>query len=269
MLLVYRIDRLTRSIRGLLDIVDVLNDAGVGLVSASEHFDANAALRGHLAAAGDHQCMDVTAATVRWDDPSMLAKVAVLASHTGSNLRALHTAAQQPDTTFTIALIISNNRTSGALAYAQEHHIPHAHLSGRTHPEPAALDTAILQTLHQHQIDLLVTAGYMKKLGPATLAAYQGRILNIHPSLLPRHGGKGMYGMNVHQAVLAAGDTVSGASVHLVTADYDAGPVIAQRQVPVLVTDTPQTLAARVLAAEHHLLPTVVRAMATRYARQE
>lgn len=199
----------------------------------------------------------------------MLAMVAVLASHTGSNLRALHADAQQPDATFAVALVISNNSTSGALAYAREHHIPHAHLSGRTHPDPAALDAAILQTLHGHQIDLVVTAGYMKKLGPATLAAYQGRIVNIHPSLLPRHGGKGMYGMNVHQAVLAAGDIVSGASVHLVTADYDAGPVIAQQQVPVLATDTPQTLAARVLAAEHRLLPTVVRAMATEYAPKE
>lgn len=156
-----------------------------------------------------------------------------------------------------------------ALAYAREHDTPHAHLSGRTHPEPAALDAAILQTLHEHQIDLVVTAGYMKKLGPATLAAYQGRILNIHPSLLPRHGGRGMYGMNVHWAVLAAGDTLSGASVHLVTADYDAGPVIAQQQVPVLATDTPQTLAARVLAAEHRLLPTVVRAVATQYSPKE
>ncbi len=102
------------------------------------------------------------------------------------------------------------------------------------------------------------------KVGPITLAAYDGRILNVHPALLPRHGGRGMYGLNVHRAVLEAGDTVSGASVHLVTAEYDEGPVIARQEVPVLSADTPESLAERVLSAEHSLLPTVIHDMATR-----
>lgn len=111
-------------------------------------------------------------------------------------------------------------------------------------------------------IDLVVTAGYMKKLGPRVRAAYASRIVNIHPALLPRHGGKGMYGKAVHESVLAAGDKVSGATVHILTDDYDTGPIIAQRRVPVLPGDTTDSLAERVLAAEHQLLPAVVQQIA-------
>jgi phosphoribosylglycinamide formyltransferase-1 len=195
---------------------------------------------------------------------TMPLKVAVLASHTGSNLRALTSAAARPHCPFTVALVISNNSTSGALAHARELSIPALHLSGRTHPEPDHLDHAMLAALREHHIGLVVTAGYMKKIGPATLDTYAGRILNIHPSLLPRHGGPGMHGQHVHESVLASGDTVSGASVHHVTAEYDEGPVIARQEVPVLPDDTPQTLAERVLAAEHSLLPATITAIACR-----
>ncbi|MHA6757670.1 phosphoribosylglycinamide formyltransferase [Streptacidiphilus sp. PAMC 29251] len=188
--------------------------------------------------------------------------VAVLVSHTGSNLRALTTAAENPDSAFTVALVISNNSASGALAHAREHGIADLHLSGRTHPDPEQLDHAMLDALREHHIDLVVTAGYMKKIGPAMLTAYSGRILNIHPSLLPRHGGPGMHGHHVHESVLASGDTLTGASVHHVTAQYDEGPVIARQEVPVLPDDTPQSLAERVLAAEHRLLPATVQALA-------
>jgi phosphoribosylglycinamide formyltransferase-1 len=189
--------------------------------------------------------------------------VAVLASHTGSNLTALHRASTEPDADYDVALVISNNGGSGALAYARENTIPAHRLSGRTHPDPDDLDTAILELLDKHEIDLVVTAGYMKKIGPRTLAAYEGRIINIHPALLPRHGGPGMYGAAVHQAVLDAGDRVSGASVHHVIAEYDAGDVIARLEVPVETDDSVETLARRVLTAEHTLLPQVVRNMST------
>lgn len=192
--------------------------------------------------------------------------VAVLASHTGSNLRALTNAAQQPGSAFTVAVVISNNSGSGALTHARERGIACAHLSGRTHPDLNALDQAMLMVLDRHRTDLVVTAGYMKKIGPAVLNAYDGRIINIHPALLPRHGGPGMYGQRVHEAVLASGDTISGASVHYVTANYDEGPVIAQQQVPVLPDDTPETLAARVLGAEHILLPATAQALALGHA---
>ncbi|EWM19480.1 phosphoribosylglycinamide formyltransferase [Kutzneria sp. 744] len=193
----------------------------------------------------------------------MAMQVAVLVSHGGSNFRALHSASLVAGARFAVCLAVSNNSLSGGLAYARVQGIPALHLSGRTHPVPAALDAALVDSLVACGADLVVTAGYMKKLGPLTLARYAGQIINIHPSLLPRHGGPGMYGLAVHQAVLASGDTVSGPSVHYVTADYDAGEVIAQREVPVLPSDTAETLAARVLVAEHQLLPEVVQQFAT------
>jgi phosphoribosylglycinamide formyltransferase-1 len=123
-----------------------------------------------------------------------------------------------------------------------------------THPDPADLDRAVLEALERHGTDLVVLAGYMKKLGPATLGRFKGRVLNIHPALLPKFGGPGMYGRRVHEAVLAAGEKESGVSIHIVDADYDTGPVIAQERVPVLPGDTPDSLAARVLEQEHRLL---------------
>ncbi|AUG80656.1 phosphoribosylglycinamide formyltransferase [Kitasatospora sp. MMS16-BH015] len=193
-------------------------------------------------------------------------KVAVLASHHGSNLRALTAAAARPESAFEVALVVSNNSASGALVHARELDIPWLHLSGRTHPDPEQLDLALLAALTDRHVDLVVTAGYLRKIGPFTLSGYGGRIVNVHPSLLPRHGGPGMHGLHVHESVLAAGDTVSGASVHQVTADYDEGPVIARREVPVLPTDTVETLAARVLTAEHALLAETVQALAIAHA---
>jgi phosphoribosylglycinamide formyltransferase 1 len=192
----------------------------------------------------------------------MTFRVALLLSHTGSNLRALHDASRVPSSRFEIALVISNNSASQGLAYARQHGIPTAHMSSRTHPDPADLDDAMSNALAGHSIDLVVTAGYLKKVGPRTLHAYQQRIINIHPALLPRHGGPGMYGTAVHQAVLNAGDQTTGPSVHYVTAGYDAGPVIARQEIPVLPGDTAESLAARVLQQEHVLLPATVRRLA-------
>ncbi|WP_301315693.1 phosphoribosylglycinamide formyltransferase [Nocardia amikacinitolerans] len=193
-------------------------------------------------------------------------RVAVLASGRGSNLRALHKASLEGEARFGVSLVIGNNSGAGAMEYAREVGIPAVHLSGRTHPDPDELDEAMRAALVAHGTGLVVTAGYMKKLGPRTRREFDSRIINVHPALLPRHGGKGMYGNAVHEAVLAAGDQVSGATVHFVTEDYDAGAIIAQSEVPVLADDTPESLAERVLAAEHLLLPTVVQIIATRNA---
>ncbi|MGW5379624.1 formyltransferase family protein [Nocardia sp. NPDC003999] len=189
-------------------------------------------------------------------------RVAVIASHNGSNLRALHRASLVADARFRIVLVISNNSDSGALRYARDNAIPARHLSGRTHDDP---DEAIRAALVEHSADWVVTAGYLKKIGPRTRAEFSGRIINVHPALLPRHGGPGMYGGHVHQAVLDAGDPVSGVSVHLVSDEYDTGQIIAQVEVPVQPGDTVETLGARVLHAEHTLLPDVVRRIATRH----
>lgn len=113
-------------------------------------------------------------------------------------------------------------------------------------------------------VDLVVLAGYLKKVPPAVVARFPHRLINIHPALLPGFGGPGMYGRRVHAAVLASGATTSGATVHYVDEEYDRGPIIAQRTVPVLPDDTPDTLAARVLTVEHELLPAVVLELARR-----
>jgi len=191
-------------------------------------------------------------------------RVAVLASHSGSNLQALLDDSQNPRSGYEVVLVISNNRDSPALDRARAARIPAVHLSRQVHPDPDRLDAVVVETLSAQRVDLAVTAGYLRKIGPRTQAAYQGRIVNIHPALLPRHGGRGMYGRAVHEAVLACGDPTSGASVHVVTADYDDGPVIASRTVPVLPDDTAESLAVRVLQAEHLLLPATVRALAAR-----
>lgn len=119
-----------------------------------------------------------------------------------------------------------------------------------------------IELLGQHQVELVVLAGYLKLVPAAVVAAYRGRIINIHPALLPDFGGPGMYGERVHRAVLASGARWSGATVHLVDEEFDRGAILAQVQVPVLADDTPATLAARVLDGEHRLLPRVVLAAA-------
>ncbi len=182
-------------------------------------------------------------------------KVAVFASHEGSTLQALLDASRAGRLPrVELALVISNNADSGALRRAAEAGVPTTLLSGRTHPDPARLDEAIEEALQRSGIDLVVLAGYMKKLGPRVLTAYARRIINTHPALLPKYGGKGMYGLHVHRAVIEAHETVSGASVHWVEAEYDTGPVLAQVTVPVEPSDTPEVLAERVKASERELL---------------
>jgi folate-dependent phosphoribosylglycinamide formyltransferase PurN len=128
--------------------------------------------------------------------------------------------------------------------------------SGGRHPDHVARE--LLGVLERHRIDVVLLAGYLKLVPPEVVRRYDGRMLNIHPALLPKFGGKGMYGMRVHRAVLAAGEAVSGATVHLVDEEYDRGAVVAQRRVPVLAGDTPEALAARVLEVEHRLYPAAV-----------
>jgi phosphoribosylglycinamide formyltransferase-1 len=133
---------------------------------------------------------------------------------------------------------------------AREMGVPTAHLSAQTHPDPHDLDQAMLHLLKEHQATLIILSGYMKKLGPATLAAFAGRVLNVHPALLPRYGGQGMYGTAIHEAVLAAGDPVTGVTIHVVDEEYDHGPIVAQCEVDVLPGDTVETLRERVLQQE-------------------
>lgn len=180
-------------------------------------------------------------------------KLGFLASHRGTNMQAIIDACRSGRLQATPVVVISNNGDSQALDRAMTAGIPAYHMSSRNFPDPEALDRAITDMLRKYQVDLVVLAGYMKQVGPGTLAAFPRRVINIHPALLPRYGGKGMYGTNVHEAVVASGDRETGISIHLVDQDYDSGAILAQRRVPVLPGDTAQSLADRMLPLEHEL----------------
>ncbi|MGF0118330.1 phosphoribosylglycinamide formyltransferase [Promicromonospora sp. Marseille-Q5078] len=186
-------------------------------------------------------------------------RVALVGSGAGSTADHVLTAVGSGAPGVDVRLVVGNNSRSGLFEVARRHGIATAHLSGVTHPDPDDLDAAVLAALKGAGADAVVLAGYMKKLGPRVLARYEGRILNTHPALLPEFGGAGMFGDHVHAAVLAAGRATSGATVHLVTADYDEGPVVAQVEVPVLPDDDVPALRARVQAAEKALLVDVLR----------
>lgn len=180
--------------------------------------------------------------------------IVVLASGGGSNLQALMDAARGGRIKGRIALVISNRADAGALERARKAGIPAEAASPKDLPA-GAYDEHLAALCRAHKADLVCLAGFLFKLGPKMLSEFRGRILNVHPALLPAFGGKGFYGARVHEAVLASGAKVSGATVHFVTDDYDSGPIVLQRPVPVLDSDTPAALAARVLAAEHSIYP--------------
>ncbi|HYE79004.1 MAG TPA: phosphoribosylglycinamide formyltransferase [bacterium] len=185
-------------------------------------------------------------------------RIAVLISGRGSNLVALWDATQRGELDAEIALVISSRADAPGLAWAMERQIPALPLNPRRYPSDDLYSEELCRFLDHHHIHLICLAGYLKQLPAAVVARYSGRILNIHPALLPKYGGKGMYGHRVHEAVLAAGDVETGPSVHVVTEHYDEGPVLAQERIRVLPEDTPESLAARVLEAEHRLYPRVV-----------
>jgi len=178
-------------------------------------------------------------------------KLGFMASHGGSNMQAIVDACRDGRLQAEPLVVISNNHDSQALERAKKAGIPAFHLNAKTHPDPDLLDDSIVEKLKEYGVELVILAGYMRKVGNSMLDAYKNRIINIHPALLPKHGGNGMYGMRVHEAVIAAGEIETGITVHLVNEDYDEGSIIAQCRVPVMPSDTPQTLAVRVLAREH------------------
>lgn len=187
-------------------------------------------------------------------------RIGVLASGGGTNLQSIIDACSNGGISGEVALVISNNSTAGALERAKKAGIATLHLSTVTHPEPAVLDRAVLEALTESGVELIALAGYMKKLGPMTLRAYRNKVLNIHPALLPGFGGQGMYGMEVHRAVIASGTKMTGPTVHLVTDAYDEGPILSQEEVPVRPEDTPESLQRRVLEVEHRLYPATISA---------
>ena len=189
--------------------------------------------------------------------------IAVFGSGAGSNFQSILTAVQQGGIPGArIALVVSNNSGAGILGIARASALPAIHLSQKQFPDEGSFALAIRAALDAHGVNFVVLAGYMKRVPPEIVAAYRGRMVNIHPALLPRHGGEGMYGIRVHEAVIRAGETVSGATVHYVDEEYDHGAVVLQRTVPVMPGDTPASLAARVLETEHTLYPEALRKIA-------
>ncbi len=189
--------------------------------------------------------------------------IAVLGSGRGSNFEAILNAAKAgflPGAR--IGMVLSNNSTAGILEIARAHAIPAVHLSEKQCASDEAFVDALLAALRHHDTGLIVLAGYMKRLPARVVAAYRHRIINVHPALLPDFGGQGFFGIHVHEAVLAAGRTVSGATVHIVDDQYDHGAIVLQEQIPVLPDDTPASLAARVLQVEHRILPEAIRLFA-------
>jgi len=194
----------------------------------------------------------------------------VLVSGGGSNLQAILDAQEAgalPD--IQVALVLSSKMGVMAIERAHRHKIDSTVVERSWFSDDAAFQTAILKELVNARIDVVCLAGYLKKLGPDIIQTFQGRILNIHPALLPKYGGPGMYGHFVHEAVLAAGEKESGCTVHVVDEEFDHGPVLAQARVPVLPADTPESLAARVLEEEHRLYPLTLKEFCRQWMRSE
>ncbi len=180
-----------------------------------------------------------------------MVRCAVFASGGGSNFQALIDRKNSGDLHVEFALLISNNSKAFACERARLNNIPALHLSEKQFDSPLAYSDRLMGLLDEYKVDLIVLAGYMKKLPEALVQKYRMKILNIHPGLLPSFGGKGMYGKYVHQAVLDYGAKVSGVTVHFVDEEYDQGPVILQQTLQVLDTDDADSLAARILTLEH------------------
>jgi phosphoribosylglycinamide formyltransferase-1 len=180
-------------------------------------------------------------------------KLAIFSSHEGTNMQSIIDASKAGKLDAEVVCIISNNSESGALRRAAKEGISGYHISSKEFPLESDLVSEMLKVLRLHEVDLIILAGYMKIIPAELIAQFRNHILNIHPALLPKFGGKGMYGMYVHKAVIEAGEKESGPTVHLVDEIYDNGRILHQRKVPVIPEDTPETLAAKVLIEEHKI----------------
>ena len=187
--------------------------------------------------------------------------IAVFASHGGSDLQAIIDGCKSSRIHASVSVVISNNADSMALQRAVRENIPAFHLSAKKFGSEDILAQEILRVLEQYEADMIFLAGYMRMLHNTVLEKYHNRIFNIHPALLPKYGGKGMYGMNVHTAVVQVGEKETGITIHRVSAEYDSGEIVAQTTLPVMENDTPEILAARVLEREHTFLVEVISRM--------
>lgn len=196
-------------------------------------------------------------------------RVAVFISGGGTNLQSLIDACSMEDYPAEIVLVVSSSKTAYGLERAKSHSIPTAVIRKKDHPSSDEYAEALLKTVNKHNAELICLAGYLKLIPSNVVTSFRGRILNIHPALLPKFGGKGMYGIRVHEAVIAAGESESGPTIHFVDEVYDHGSIFMQRKVPVLQGDTPEVLQKRVLAEEHKIYPDALRRVAEKIISEE
>lgn len=182
-----------------------------------------------------------------------MVKISFLASHGGSAAKYIINSIRAGKIDAEIGVVIVNNADSEIHRWCKQNSVDAAYVSGKTHPSDMEKDGAIRETLVSVKTDLIILSGYMKKIGPATLSEFTNKILNIHPSLLPRHGGKGMFGDRVHESVLKSGDLQSGATVHLINEEYDEGPIICQKNIDLSPGETLETLKHKVQEIEGEL----------------
>ncbi len=184
--------------------------------------------------------------------------IAIFASHGGTDMQAITDGCKSGQINADVAVLICNNAGAFVTKRAEKENIPCHIVNDTVCGSPEKTEETILELMKQYRIDMIFLAGYMKKMPDKVLEAYENRVFNIHPALPPKHGGKGMYGIHVHEAVIAAGEKESGVTIHRVNAQYDSGDIIRQATVPVLEGDTPETLAERVLTREHTFLVEVI-----------
>lgn len=182
----------------------------------------------------------------------------ILASHGGSNLQAIMDACEDGLLKANVAVVVSNNSRSLALQRARNSGVPAYHLSSKTHSDDGDLDLAIKDILKKYNVDLIILAGYMKKIGPSVLRTFRNRVINSHPALLPNYGGKGMYGDRVHKAVVKAKSAETGISIHLVDEDYDHGAIISQKIIAVDSSEGVEFVKKKVQKHEHRFWVTTL-----------
>ena len=185
-------------------------------------------------------------------------RLVILISGGGSNMQAVIDACKEGRIKARVVAVVSSNAQAGGLEKAAKHGIAAYVCALSDFESPQERDKKIVEIAAKHNADYLILAGYLGIFTPDLVGAYKGKIINIHPSLLPKHGGKGFYGTNVHKSVLASGDKVSGATAHLVDENIDTGAILAQKEVEVMSGDTPESLQKRVLEIEHLLLVEVL-----------
>jgi len=179
-------------------------------------------------------------------------RLAVFVSGSGTNLEAIINAIKEKKLNAKIVAVFGSKESIPAMDIAKENLVP---------TFPPLLDRSKITVLNERKVDLIVLAGYLKKISPMIISEYKNKIINIHPSLLPKFGGKGMYGIDVHKAVIKAKETVSGATVHYVNEKYDDGQIIIQESIEILPNDTHGTLQRKVLEIEHRILVEAIREM--------